>query len=47
MTITHDPAVAARADVVHRIDHGVVVDPAALGGVGSGTVGAAAPAVTS
>jgi putative ABC transport system ATP-binding protein len=29
MTITHDVAVAARADVVHRIDHGFVVDATA------------------
>jgi len=34
MTITHDAAVAARADVVHRIDHGVVVDPAAASAEG-------------
>jgi putative ABC transport system ATP-binding protein len=26
MTITHDAAVAARADLVYRIDHGLVVD---------------------
>ncbi|WP_413602348.1 ABC transporter ATP-binding protein [Curtobacterium sp. Curtsp57] len=26
MTITHDAAVAARAETVHRIDHGLVVD---------------------
>ncbi|WIB61365.1 ABC transporter ATP-binding protein [Curtobacterium sp. MCLR17_007] len=29
VTITHDPAVAARAEVVHRIDHGLVVDASA------------------
>ena len=29
VTITHDPAVAARAEVVHRIDHGLVVDATA------------------
>lgn len=29
VTITHDPSVAARAEVVHRIDHGLVVDASA------------------
>ena len=45
VTITHDPAVAARADVVHTIDHGVVVDGAggavAVVGGAVGTGGAA------
>ncbi|GAA3339359.1 hypothetical protein GCM10017714_14570 [Curtobacterium pusillum] len=40
VTITHDAAVAARADVVHRIDHGLIVDAA-------DTVGAAADPVVS